>query len=75
MRFKPHRELTGLKVAIQFLIACTVGCWAFWITEGEPYKARLVIAFVLGHGAAWLLTWLYARVRFGRGVRVTMDMR
>ena len=59
----------------QFLIACAVGCLAFAATEGEPYKARLVIAFVLGHGAAWAATYAYAVVRYGRGVRITMDMR
>ena len=60
---------------LQFLIACVVGCVAFWITEGEPYKVRLLIAFVIGHGTAWLATYAYARLRWGASVRVTMDMR
>lgn len=43
--------------------------------EGEPFRARLVGAFIIGIGATWLATYLYARLRWGRGVRITMDMR
>lgn len=60
---------------VQFLIASVVGCIMFALTEGEPYKARLVIAFLCGHGAAWAATYAYAVLRWGRGVRITMDMR
>lgn len=56
-------------------MSSVVGCIVFAAMEGEPYRARLVGAFVVGLGAAWAVVWLYARLRWGRGVRIRMDMR
>lgn len=59
----------------QFLLSSVVGCIVFAAMDGEPIRVRLLGAFLIGLGATWLVAWAIARLRYGRGVRITMDMR
>lgn len=59
----------------QFLLSAAFGCVVFAVMDGEPMRVRLLGAFLSGVGAAWFTTWAYVRLRFGRGARISMDMR
>lgn len=56
---------------LQFLISCVIGCFFFWAMEENTPTARMWGSVFFGIGGAWLLTWVWARIRYGRGVRVT----
>jgi LytS/YehU family sensor histidine kinase len=60
---------------VQFLISVIVGCIVFAAMEGETGQARLLGGFLAGLAATWFAMRVYARIRWGKSARITMDMR
>lgn len=66
------RDFIACSIQCAIAIVCGAPIWLYWAEPNNP-EGRVLGTLLVGATGAWLVTRLYARIRYGKGAKISMD--